>query len=200
MLNGQSRLGTWVKGWLVLMDGRELNGEVNYNLRNRKVQLRRPGGLEVFKEKEIKQMTLRQADKRLDLELVAYKGNEGKIVLTLAEIAYQSEQPYSFIKIYEARESLTVYTFNGPEKVPVTPDVDNDSFVFDRPRIAYIEPRRYLLNYEGRKVALTRKSFLELHKDKRKQLRKYADKNQIRFTMDKHVIDMLRYYEELKRD
>ena len=102
MLNGQSRPGTWVKGWLVLMDGRELNGEVNYNLRNRKVQLRRPGGLEVFKEKEIKQMTLRQADKRLDLELVAYKGNEGKIVLTLAEIAYQSEQPYSFIKIYGA--------------------------------------------------------------------------------------------------
>ena len=199
-LFSQTQVDTWISAELEMMDGSFKEGRVNYNLRDRKIQLRRPGGIEGLRERDIRRMSLTQGRQSIDFELVSYKSTEGKIILRLAEIVHQSEEYYSFIKIYEAKESIKVWTYNGPETVPVTPDANNDSFVFNRSKISQTDIKRYLLNYDGDLEVLDRLNFLRLHKDKRKQLRKYIDKNQIMFTIDRLVVDLIEYYEALKAD
>ena len=199
-LASQTQVDTWISAKLEMMDGSTKEGRVNFNLRDRKIQLRRPGGIEGLRERDIRRMSLTQGRQSIDFDLVSYKNDQGKVILKLAEIVHQSEDHYSFIKIYEAKESIQVFTYNGPETVPVTPDANNDSFMFNRSKISQTDIKRYLLNYDGDLEVLDRLNFLRLHKDKRKQLRKYIDKNQIYFTIDRLVVDLLEYYEALKAD
>lgn len=209
-VNGQEEAKVWYDAKIKLLDGRELVGKANYNIRYRMIQVEINGKVETFQEDRVERMHLTQGEYIHDFRLVAILNDANTIELLLAELIYQSYEHHSFFKKYTASREDKVYTyFYSPTTnsvvpiqttTPNKPDLDDDSFTSGRKKfLAYSrrESKNLMVNYDGNSKPLTRKNFYKAYSDKAKQLKKFQKDNALGFNKDEDIIRMMSYYDEI---
>ena len=187
---------------LELMDGFQVSGTANYNIRSQVVQVKSGEKTYSFNEEEIERMVFTKNDLRREFRLVALKGINRKVTLILAELIYQSTNHYSLFKRYIADTKQSLYSPYTviDHQVDLHPDFNKDSFRFDKKNAGRQNMIRLLINYEGDISGVSRKWFLETHFDKKSELKKFIKKESISFRNDADLAKLIRYYDEISKD
>jgi len=207
----QTRDNVWFDGKVTLMTGEVLLGKINYNIREQSIQVKQDTVIQVFSEVKIKDMTLAYEEFKHEFLLVAVKDETSTIRTILSELIYQSDKNYSYFKRHQADTEVIDYygvpgISVGPLNVGLAVGVkrqlrannNKDSFTSyenDLSRRSFIP---LLINYEGEKVILRRKSFFETLVDKKKEVKKLMRDNQLKLYNDEDIVKILEFYDTIK--
>lgn len=193
----------WFDGDIWLRDGLNITGKTIYDLREQKVKVRYGEDIREIPVSLINNMTLTSEEGTThEFLLVAIK-EEGAIKpkLKFAEILYRSENNFSLFREYGANTFRVVNDdpfFYTPRVVSIRKNEKKDSF--REKNNSFFSRRtdeRFLLDYEGNRLAADKYGVLTAYRQWTKQLKKYASKNNLSFKREEDLIEILKYADKL---
>ncbi len=212
--NAQTRDNVWFDADIKLMDGSEIKGEANYNIRDQIVQVIVGEKVLTYSEGQIQEMWLKNGDNEHQFMLVALKNKFDRVEYNLVEMIYMSKNHYSYLKRHTADKkvitsgpaasapvplgsNVTVFA-TVPTVEEVKANVNKDSFTSRSNFLSRRGRERLLINYDGYCEDVNRKNLFEALRDKQKEIKKYMKRNSLGTNMDEHMIAILTEYDRLK--
>lgn len=214
-LFSQTREHVWFEADITLMDGTNIKGEANYNLRSQIIQVITGERVFSYSESQVKEMWLRNEQNEHHFMLIPLKNELDRVMYNLVEVIYQSKDNYSYVKRYKNEKKRLVSPTNPARspQIPVVRDLtlltspsttnelranaDKDSFTSVGDYSFRQSFERFIINYDGFCKKVNRKNLFEAVAAKRKEIKKYMKKNLVGTERDDHMIAILSEYDRL---
>lgn len=190
----------WYPGEVHLIDGAEVKGDINYNLRYHLIRVRINGKTTVLREEQLTSLVLFTEDNRHEFRQVAIKNERGEVSLTFAKLIYLSQENFSLFKEYFVHtRSVDIDPLSGAPTIKDVPaDHIRDAFSPNpKPGPDY---RLFLADYQGNRYPVSGRGFSKAFGKRHKKIKKYMAQNELSIGKEEQLIKIIRYADLLMID
>lgn len=185
----QNRLNdNWYRGTVVLAEGDSVSGDLHYDLQNDLVQINTNDGVKAFSARQLWSFSFHDPDRMIERQFYA--------------IPYAIESNYKvpilFELLTEGEVSLLAREKLVTENVPQYGYGGYGAYSYTRTRLS----RDYFFGFANGTVKRydgSKKDFYYLLKDKSNELKRFANENRLRYDDPRDLIQLLNYYNSLKK-
>lgn len=190
----------WYPGEVHLIDGTEIKGDINYNLRYHLIRVRINGKTTVLREEQLTSLVLFTEDNRYEFRQVALKNERGEVSLTFAKLIYLSQENFSLFKEYFVQtRTVDIDPLSGAPTIRDVPaDHIRDAFSPNpKPGPDY---RLFLADYQGNRYPISGRGFSKAFGKRHKKIKKYMAQNELSIGKEEQLIKIIRYADILMNE
>lgn len=181
------------------MDGTELIGDLNYNLRYQRVQIRVNGQTTALQENQLTSMVIFTERYRHAFQQVAIKNEQGEVSFTFAKMVYRSQKNFSLFKEYFAdTEEFDINPMTGVQTIRELPaDLIKDAFNPNPKLGTRMGYRFFLADFEGNSHPISGRGFSQAYGQCIEKIRKFIARNKLSVREEAHLVRIIRYADSL---
>ena len=181
------------------MDGTELIGDINYNLRSQMVKISVNGQTTTLREKQLSSMVIFTEKYRHAFQQVAIKNEQGDVSFTFAKMIYRSRKSFSLFKEYFAdTEDFDINPTTGVPSIRELPaDLNKDVFNPNPKLGTRMNYRFFLADLEGNSHPISGQGFSKAYGHCLKRIKKFMTRNKLSVRKEAHLVRIIRYADSL---